>query len=238
MSEGWSGRKALLVGPDDPDVRATLDVLRESGATVVLDTQEDRGSTERLAAVAARLDGLDVLVRWTPRPRAATAWDDTSFGQDIDRMLVGAHRLASHAARAMARPGGAGHRTAALVFVGTVDARHAYPGRVSASAAMSGLLGLTRALAVELASSGVRVNTVLTGPLGDQDGGPPPGISDTLVERVRVRLPARRLVTPQEVAEAIAFVAGPQADFMTGQSLAVDGGWSSLDQAPERLRFP
>lgn len=238
MSEGWSGRKALLVGPDDTDVRATLDVLRESGAMVVVDTQADRDSTERVAAAAARLDGLDVLVRWTPRPRAGTAWDDGSFGQDIDRMLVGAHRLASEAARAMARSGGAGHRTAALVFVGTVDARHAYRGRVAAAAAMSGLLGLTRALAVELATSRVRVNTVLVGPLGDEAGGPPSSITDALVERVRLRLPARRFVTPQEVAEAIAFVAGPEAEFMTGQSLAVDGGWSSLDQAPEGLRFP
>jgi NAD(P)-dependent dehydrogenase (short-subunit alcohol dehydrogenase family) len=58
------------------------------------------------------------------------------------------------------------------------------------------------------------------------------------LERVRLRLPARRFVTPHEVAEAIAFVAGPEAEFMTGQSLAVDGGWSSLDQAPEGLRYP
>jgi 3-oxoacyl-[acyl-carrier protein] reductase len=237
MSEDWAGRRTLLVGPDDPDVRATRDLLRASGATVILDREEDRSSTELVAAAAARMDGLDVLVRWTPRPPPDTAWDDAAFGEDIDRMLVGAHHLASDAVRAMARPGGAGH-PAALVFVGTVDARHAYPGRVSASAGMSGLVGLVRALGAELASRTVRVNAVLVGPLGDVRGGPPSDVPEALIERVRIRLPASRFVTPQEVATAIAFVAGPKAGFMTGQSVAVDGGWSSLDQAPEGLRFP
>jgi NAD(P)-dependent dehydrogenase (short-subunit alcohol dehydrogenase family) len=238
MSHHARRDRTLLIGPDAPDVAATLAAVEASGAPVLhwLEPIEDEG--DAVADALEALGGLDVIVRWTPRPRQRSRWSDgPAFAGDVDRMLVGAHRLAAAAARVMADTRDEGAQ-ASLVFVGTVDASHAYPGRVSASVAMAGLLGLVRSLGVELASSGIRVNAVLVGPLGDAAGGPPRGVDGPTLERTRLRSPGGRFVTPREVAAAIRYVAGPQAAFMTGQALSVDVGWSALNQAPDGLRFP
>jgi NAD(P)-dependent dehydrogenase (short-subunit alcohol dehydrogenase family) len=129
----------------------------------------------------------------------------------------------------------------AIVLVGSMDATHAYHGRSSAAAAMSGLLGLVRALGVELASVGVRANAVLVGPMSRDDvagSAAPLAIGDAeRIERTLLRSPIHRFVTPAEVAAAIGFVAGRGSAFMTGQTLRVDGGWASLNQAPDGMKF-
>ncbi|MBX3031978.1 MAG: SDR family oxidoreductase [Chloroflexi bacterium] len=191
-----------------------------------------------VGSAAVALGGLDVVVRWAPSARPMpVASPDHDFAGDIDRMLVGAHRVAVAATRAMGIDR-AGRGTGSIVLVGSIDATHAYPGRSAASTAMAGMLGLVRSLGVELASQGVRANAVLAGPMGDDAGGPPPDIEPSLVERMTVRSPVHRFVTADEVAAAICFVAGPTSDFMTGQTLSVDGGWSALNQAPQGMRFP
>ena len=155
------------------------------------------------------------------------------MADELERQLHAPQRLAITAARSMAAHGGG-----VVVLVGTVDAFHAYPGRSGAAIAMGGLLGLTRAMAVELAGRGVRTNLVVAGPLGGEDGSPPPGADQASVDRTLLRSPSHRFARPAEVASAIRFVAGPDAAFMTGQTLRVDGGWASLNQAPEGMRFP
>ena len=80
---------------------------------------------------------------------------------------------------------------------------------------------------------GVRANAVLVGPLAVAADGQDP----ELLERTLLRSPSGRCVTAREAAAAIAFVAGPGAAFMTGTSLRVDGGWASLNQAPDGMRF-
>jgi NAD(P)-dependent dehydrogenase (short-subunit alcohol dehydrogenase family) len=102
---------------------------------------------------------------------------------------------------------------------------------------MGGLLGLVRAMGVELAAHGVRTNLVIVGPLGDADEEGPSGTAAALLDRTLLRSPLHRLGQAVEVAAAIRFVAGPDAGFMTGQTLRVDGGWASLNQAPEGMRF-
>lgn len=239
MSVLATGDRVLLVGPDTPEVMATRETLEAAGHRLVHRPEPSPGADDPVAAASDTLGGLDVLVRWTPRPSSPRMdWSDpTVFAEDVDRMLVAAHRHATAAARVMAGSHGPG-RPASIVFVGTVDASHAYPGRASASTAMAGMLGLVRALGVELAPSGIRVNAVLVGPVGGPTWGPPPGIDEALIERTLIRSPQGRFVTPQEVAAAIGFVTGPRAGFMTGQALSVDGGWSALNQAPDGLRFP
>jgi NAD(P)-dependent dehydrogenase (short-subunit alcohol dehydrogenase family) len=108
------------------------------------------------------------------------------------------------------------------VLVSSVHARFGMPGHPAYAAAKGALVSLCGQLAVEYAPR-VRVNVVLPGPIMTSAW-------DRIGEADRrlsvAATPAGRFGTPEEVAAAIAFLAGPQASFITGTSLVVDGGWS------------
>jgi NAD(P)-dependent dehydrogenase (short-subunit alcohol dehydrogenase family) len=221
---GLDGRRAVLVGTAETSLlEATIEALDD------VDCAADIIDVDSLAA-ATEVDVCVCFARQrTRQPLAAT--DADGLAADVREALLVPQRTVMTAAHAMTGSGGG-----AIVVVGSLDATHAYPGRAAASVAMGGLLGLVRAIAVELSGVGIRANLVLAGPMGDADGGAP-GADDALLERTLQRSPLGRLGTPAEAAAAIRFLASPASDFMTGQTLRVDGGWSSLNQAPDGMRF-
>jgi len=91
-------------------------------------------------------------------------------------------------------------------------------GQVNYSAAKAGLIGATRSLAKELAKRKITVNAVAPG-LVDTDM-----ISELPIDKLLQQIPMRRLGTPQEVADLVAFLASDRAGYITGQTIAIDGG--------------
>ncbi len=228
--------RVLLVGGPAIVAAATERAFEDAGAQVSVVAEPDSAAAadQLVESAVSTFGGLDAVVRWTPIPPSRLIAGDLAeagtdrFGLDIERMLVGAHRIALTAARVLARFGGG-----SIVLVGPIDASHAYPGRSSVAAAMAGIMGLARSLGVELAGDAVRTNVVLTGPVAAPEG----RIDHGQVSRTLLRSPRPTLVTVHEIAAAIGFVAGPSSAFMTGQSLRVDAGWASLNQAPDAMRF-
>jgi 3-oxoacyl-[acyl-carrier protein] reductase len=223
-----SGVRVLLTGSAEP---ALVEVTREAFETVGSDVNLTLADASGLGGVEA--PWVAIVFARRPSNVPILEADDAMLAEEVERQLLAPQRAAVMCARSMAAGAGG-----VIVLVGSVDAYHAYPGRSVPAIAMGGLLGLTRSLAVELAGSGVRANLVVAGPLGLEDGSAPPGAEPAAVDRALLRSPSHRFARPSEVAAAIRFVAGPDSAFMTGQTLRVDGGWASLNQAPEAMRFP
>jgi NAD(P)-dependent dehydrogenase (short-subunit alcohol dehydrogenase family) len=184
---------------------------------------EPQSVRDAFAAIAAREGRVDALVNNAGIQRVGLIGELSyeHWAAVIGTNLTGAFLCDSEAVPMMRRQG-----RGAIVHVASVAAFVGLPGRAPYTAAKAGLLGLTRVMAVELAPIGIRVNAVAPGftrtGLVDQalrDG-------SLREEWMTDRVPMGRLATPEEIAQAVRFLAGDEAAFITGQVLTVDGGWS------------
>jgi glucose 1-dehydrogenase len=239
----FAGRVAVVTGAASGIGAATAERLAREGAAVVLADISAKGEElgkliadaggrasfvqadvadeqdwARVVAAAHAYGPVDVLVSnaFTVDVSAAHETTRASWDRQLAVNLTGAF-LGVHEVLPDLR-----ERGGSVVLVSSVHARFGIPGHPAYAAAKSALVGLCGQLAVEYAPR-VRVNAVLPGPVMT-------GAWDRVGEADR-RLtieatPAGRFGTSAEVAAAIAFLAGPEASFITGASLVVDGGWS------------
>jgi pteridine reductase len=173
----------------------------------------DRTAARRLVDDAVRaFGGLDLLV-----PSAAgyerlafSAVDDAAWDEMLELNLTAPFVLAARAAPELARARGS------IVFITCTSATAPYKNHLPYVVSKGALRQLTRALALELAPD-VRVNAVAPGTVM-----PPPGMGAESVARLEKRIPLRRTGTPEDVANAVVYLAS--APFVTGEELRVDGG--------------
>ena len=112
----------------------------------------------------------------------------------------------------------------AIVNIVAAYAWMAGPGTAHSAAAKAGVLALTRALAVEWAPHRIRVNAVAPGPVRTEGTDRQLWLSEGLIRRIEREIPMRRFGTPDEIADAVTYLASARASYITGQVLPVDGG--------------
>ncbi len=149
----------------------------------------------------------------------------------LDINLTGAFLTCQHAVpllRTAARRG----LNAAIVNVGSLSGQGGDLAMPAYNAAKAGLANFTRSLALELAPEGIRVNGVSPGPI-DTPMAQATTSNPELLEAYEATIPLGRFGRPEEVAEAIAYLASPRASFITGAELAIDGGLSARSGLPD-----
>jgi NAD(P)-dependent dehydrogenase (short-subunit alcohol dehydrogenase family) len=225
-----AGAAVVLCGHDDDSVDDTLAELRGAGLEVDGRRADVTSSVEVLELVrlaTARYGGVDILVNSAGIQRYGTVVDTSEelWDEVLAVNLKGIFLTAKHCVPELRRRGGG-----AIVNVASVQAFAVQGGVVAYAASKGGVVALTKAIAVDHAAENIRCNAVCPGSVdtpmlrfaanlfkGDSN-------EDDMVRAWGGFHPLGRVARAEEVAEAIAFLAGDRASFVTGAELKVDGG--------------
>ncbi|KST57648.1 3-oxoacyl-ACP synthase [Methylobacterium sp. GXS13] len=237
-----TGRKALVTGATGGLGQAIARALHAQGATVALSGTKPAALEalaaelgERASPVAADLSDKESVEGLVPRAEAAIGpldilvnnagitrdnlfmrMKDDEWEQVLAVNLTAAFRLSRAAVKGMMR-----RRSGRIVNIGSVVGSTGNPGQGNYAAAKAGLVGMTKALAAEVASRGITVNCIAPGFISSP-------MTDALNEKQRegilTRVPAGRLGEGAEVAAACIYLSSAEAAYVTGQTLHVNGG--------------
>jgi 3-oxoacyl-[acyl-carrier protein] reductase len=141
---------------------------------------------------------------------------EDAFTDVVDTNLTGAYRVAKRAVRGMMRA-----RRGRLIFISSVIGLYGSPGQANYAASKAGLVGLARSLARELGSRGITANVVAPGFV---DSDMTAELSEDRKAAILGAVPLGRYASADEVAGVVSFLAGPDAAYITGAVIPVDGG--------------
>jgi 2-deoxy-D-gluconate 3-dehydrogenase len=220
------GAHVAVTGRDAAKNDVVREELGDAGAVFELDVRDEAAVQETVERMVEQFGHLDILVTNAGNTRGGSLLELSRADWDavLDTHLTGSFLCAKHAAKAMVarRAGGK------IITIGSIYSLFGPPDFADYAAAKAGVLGLTRALASELAPHNIQVNAILPGwfPTDMTGHGP----VTPLHEQMRRRTPARRWGQPHELVGAAVLFASRASSFITGAQLVVDGGFAVSDR--------
>jgi 3-oxoacyl-[acyl-carrier protein] reductase len=175
-----------------------------------------------LKSAEAALGGIDILINnaGLTRDNLAMRMKDEDWQKVIDVNLTAGFRLARGAMRGMMKK-----RWGRIIGITSVVGVTGNPGQANYAAAKAGMIGMAKSLAQEVASRGITVNCVAPGFIETQMTGV---LTDDQKARIMTAVPAGRLGQSDEIAAAVVYLASPEAAYVTGQTIHVNGGMAMI----------
>jgi 3-oxoacyl-[acyl-carrier protein] reductase len=211
----------VVAGARGDHAQHVVDEIRAAGGQAELASLDvtDSGSIQSVVdGVLARAGRIDILVNnaGITRDQLMLRMKRDDWDAVLGTNLTGAYNCVQAVLKPMIK-----QRSGRIVNIASVVGQAGNPGQANYAASKAGLIGFTKALALEIASRGITVNAVAPG-LIETDM--TRAISEGAQDDWASRIPLKRLGTPADVASAVVFLASDEASYITGHVLAVNGG--------------
>ncbi|MCE5254436.1 MAG: 3-oxoacyl-[acyl-carrier-protein] reductase [Actinomycetia bacterium] len=215
------GARVAVIDLSDTGAQTAREIEETTGRAttfVKADISKEPEARAAVAAVETALGPVDILVNnaGITRDGLILVMDEGDWDAVLAVNLKGAFLMSKAVLRGMIR-----RRRGSIISISSVVGRRGNAGQVNYSAAKAGLIGLTKSLAREVASRDVRVNAVAPGYIETDMTA---ALDEPARNAIMKQVPLGRIGTPEAVADAVAFLAGDSASFITGVVLPVDGG--------------
>lgn len=212
---------AIFYAGNEAAAQETVRMIEETGAralAVRCNVADFAEVNEAVAAVRAQLGPVDILVNnaGITCDKLTMRMSPEEFTKVVDVNLTGAFHTIRAAYGDFVR-----RRAGRIINISSVSGLMGNPGQANYAASKAGLIGLTKSIARELAGRGVTCNAVAPGFIQTDMTG---AMNEETLSSALEAVPMKRIGRPEDIAEAVAFLAGDAAGYITGAVLQVDGG--------------
>lgn len=185
---------------------------------VIMDVTDSESVNAAVASIEEKFGQIDVLVAnaGITKDGLVMRMSDEDFESVVETNLIGAFKVARACTRGMLK-----RKSGRMIFVGSVVGMLGSAGQVNYAATKSGLIGMARSFARELGSRGITANVVAPGFV---DTDMTAVLDDVRKAEIIGAVPLARFCSPEEVAGVVAFLASPEAAYISGAVIPVDGG--------------